>query len=87
MLMGIDCISMMIHCISSEASMRAKQFCVLTTTESRAFKPPPPLVAWAADSSKAVVLLLLVYCLMYSPLFVGRSVVVFVLFCITLCPF
>ena len=40
--------------------MRTKQFCVLTTTESR-----------AAVCSKAVVLLLLIYCLMYFPLFVG----------------
>ena len=31
----IDCFSLMIHCISQRASMRAKQFCILTTTESR----------------------------------------------------
>ena len=37
-------------------------------------------MAWAAVSSKAVILLLLVYCLMYSPLFVGRSVFVFVFY-------
>ena len=49
-LLLFDCFSVMIHCISKEASLRAKQFCVLTTTESRAkiwrqlnaFKPPPP---------------------------------------------
>ena len=32
----LDYFSVMIHCISLEASIRAKQFCVLATTESRA---------------------------------------------------
>ena len=65
--------------------MRAKQFCALTTTESRAkmapvkcIYPPPP-VAYAE------VLLLLIFwfglCTSYC------SVLVFVLVCITLCPF
>ena len=31
-----NCFFVMIHCISKEAAMRAKQFCILTTTESRA---------------------------------------------------
>ena len=42
--------------------MRAKQFCVLTKTESMS-------KIWRR--SKAVVLLLLIYCLKYFPLFVG----------------
>ena len=37
--------------------------------------------------SKAVVLLLLICCLVCFPLVVGGSVFVFVLLCITLCPF
>ena len=42
----------------------------------------------AAVRYKAVVLLLLIFCLMCFPLFVGvLSVFVFVLLCITLCPF
>ena len=42
----------------------------------------------AAVRSKAVVMLLLIYCLMCFPLFAGViSVSVFVLLCITLCPF
>ena len=67
--------------------MQAKQFCVLTTTESRAkiwgqknaFKPPE---AEAAVCSKAVVLVLLIYCLMYFPLFV--EVLCLPLFCYAL---
>ena len=30
---GFDCFSVMRHCISYEASMRAKQFCVLAVAE------------------------------------------------------
>ena len=59
--------------------MRSEQFCVFTTTESRAktwrqlnaFKHRPTTVAKAAVRSKVVVLLSLIYCLMYFPLFVG----------------
>ena len=58
---GFDYFSAIIHCISKEASMRAKQFCVLTTPESRfsaiKMRLSPP-VALAALHSKAVVLLL-----------------------------
>ena len=36
---------------------------------------------------KVVVLLLLIFCLMYSPLFVGVLSLSLVLLCITLCPF
>ena len=36
MLILFDYFSEMIHFISQESSMRAKQLCVLTTTESRA---------------------------------------------------
>ena len=41
-----------------------------------------PPVAWAAGRSKAVILLLSIYCLMYSPLFVG--VLCLSLFCYAL---
>ena len=59
--------------------MRAKQFSVLPTAESRAkiwrwwnaVKHPLPLVAWAAVHSRAVVLLLLVSCFVCFPLFAG----------------
>ena len=58
--------------------MRAKQFCVLTATESRAkIKRQPikmhlrPPVAKASARSNAVVLLLLIYYLMYFLLLVG----------------
>ena len=71
--------------------MRAKQFCVLTTTESRRIfgtgkmhlSPP---VAWAAVRSQAVVPLLLICRLMYFPFDVGCCVCLCLL-CITLCPF
>ena len=43
-----------------------------------------PPVGKAAFCSKAAVLLLLMYCLKYFPLFVGGSVFVFVLLCITI---
>ena len=72
--------------------MQAKQFCVLTTTKSRAkslrwlihLTPPLP-VAKAVVGSKAVVLLLLSYCLMYFPLFVGvlcLSLICYALLCV-----
>ena len=52
--------------------MQAKQFCVLTTTESRAkIWRLSLLVTLAAVLSKAVVLLLLINCLVYFPLFMG----------------
>ena len=65
--------------------MRAKHFCVLTTTEFRvkiwhqlyAFKtppPPPPPVAQAAIRSKAVVLLFL-YCIYHTGKCIRRLVV------------
>ena len=67
--------------------MRAKQFCVLTTTESRAniwcrwdaFKSP---VALAAVRSKSVVLLLLIRCLVCFPLVI--RVLCLSLFCCAL---
>ena len=67
-------------------SMRAKQFCVLTTTESgakiwrqlNALSPPPP-PPWLRLSS---VLWLLIYCLMYFPSFV--AVMCLSLFCYAL---
>ena len=87
--MWFMCFSVTIHCISEEVSMLAKQFRVLTATESRAnlalvkcIYPPPPHVAYVAVHSKAVVLLLLLYCLMYFPLFVG--VLCLSLFCYAL---
>ena len=64
--------------------MRAKQFCVLTTTESRAkiwcqkmhYASIPP-VAKAAVRSKVLVLLLFTHCFIYLTLSVG--------FCVGLC--
>ena len=87
----LDCFSVMIHCISKEAFMRAKQLFVLVTKESRAkisaskmhLSPP---VAKAAVGSKVVVLLL-IYCLMELPILCGSSVFVFVLLSISLCRF
>ena len=58
--------------------MQSKQFCALTTTKSRA------KIRRQLDAFKAVVLVLLFY---VPPLFCGGSVFVFVLVCITLCPF
>ena len=63
----------MIHCFSKEASVRAKQFCVLTTTESS-----------AKIGGGSVVVDLLFNVL---PIVCGRSVFVFVLLYITLCRF
>ena len=69
----------MIHCISKEASMRAKHILCFYKPESRAniwpvtlFLPPPPtlLVALAAVHSKAV-LLLFIHCLLLLPFFGG----------------
>ena len=74
--------------------MRAKPFCILTTTESRAqiyrllnaFKPPPPrwfrLLSVLRRDSVVVDMLFNVL-----PIVCGSSVFVFVLLCITLCPF
>ena len=72
--------------------MRDEQFCVLTTTESRAkisaskmhlkLSPPPPPLAYTAVRSKAVFLLFNVL-----PIICGSSVFVFVLLSITLCLF
>ena len=50
------------------------------------FNVKPPVVL-AAVHSKAVVLLLLIYFFRYLPNFCGECVLVFVLVCITLCPF
>ena len=52
--------------------MRAKQFYVLSTTESRAKICARKMhLSPCCCPSKAVVLLLLIYCLMYFPFFVG----------------
>ena len=83
--------SVMIHCNSYEASTRAKRFCALTTTESRAkvwyqyiaFKPP---VAEVVVCCKSVVLLLLIHWLLLLPLFVGVLRLVLVLLFSILCP-
>ena len=71
--------------------MRAKHFCVLTKTESRAkiwyqWVPLSPLVAWAAVRSKAVALLLLIYCLLLRPWFGGVLYLVLVLLFDDFCP-
>ena len=72
--------------------MRAKQFCVLKTTESKAkigrqyntFKFPVCLDCCLLLGCSSVVVGL---SLMYFPLFVGVLCFFFVLLCITLCPF
>ena len=71
----------MIHCIVYEASMRAKYFCVLTTTEStwrivgtcKMLLSSTP-VPKASIHSKAVILLLFIHCLFFTPIVYEGSV-------------
>ena len=69
-----ECFSMMIHCISEEASMRAEHILYFQQqhTLGRIFGTIKmllsPSVAWAAVRSKAVVLSLLIFCLLLLPL-------------------
>ena len=66
----ISYLSVVIHCISLEASMRSKHVCVLTATDSRAniwcqyntFNAPPPLSLNALCSKAVVLVVFIVYC-------------------------
>ena len=94
-LIWFDCISVIIYCISKEASMRAKQFCALKNNriygEDLALvkcvypPPPPPPMDKVAVRSKAVALLLLIYCFMFFTLFavvLCLSLFCYVLLCV-----